>query len=261
MIHMKPSPTPLKRNASLTQRSQGIDPMHVQPQPGQLYHLSGPGRAGKSMRCVAEHWVSHALAGGELVHWVDGACRIDPARFIPVLEALGTNVESCLARLYLSRGFTLHQLDRQLERLADEIAITRSSMVVVDGVLAMHGDDAISSLESRLLLRRHIGFLRQLAHRWNVAVVVITGTARSPHTDPRCFAYIQRHAQNHLEGAWRGQRRNKRLHLHHRRSGLHGQWLPFFNDPQMRFLLPTQRLNPQEHGSTVGVLALRHPER
>ena len=235
--------------------------MHVQSQPGQLYHLSGPGRAGKSMRCVAEHWVSHALAGGELVHWVDGACRIDPARFIPVLEALGSEVEPCLARLYLSRGFTLHQLDRQLERLTDEIAITRSSMVVVDGVLAMHGDDAISPLESRLLLRRHIGFLRQLAHRWNVAVVLITGTVRSPHTDSRRFAYVQRHAHNHLEGAWRGQRRNKRLHLHHQRSGLHGQWLPFFNDPQTRFLLPTQRLNPQENASAVGVLSLHHPEQ
>ena len=94
MIDMKPSTSPKKQNASLTRRLQGIDIMHVQPQPGQLYHLSGPGRAGKSMRCVAEHWVSHALTEGNVVHWVDGACRIDPGRFIPVLEALGADVES-----------------------------------------------------------------------------------------------------------------------------------------------------------------------
>ena len=261
MIDMKPSTSPEKQNAPLTRRSQGIDVMHVQPQPGQLYHLSGPGRAGKSMRCVAEHWVSHALTEGNVVHWVDGACRIDPGRFIPVLEALGADVESCLARLYLSRGFTLHQLDRQIERLSDEIAITRSPMVVVDGVLAMHGDDAISSLESRLLLRRHIDVLHRLAHRWNVAVVVITGTVRSPHTDARRVAYIQRHAQNHLEGAWRGQRRNKRLHLHHQRSGLRGQWLPFFNDPQTRFRLPMRHVNLPEHALTMRVLSLHHPER
>ena len=47
--------------------------------------------------------------------------RIDPERFILLLEFLEADVEACLARLYLSRGFTLHQLDRQLERLPDEL--------------------------------------------------------------------------------------------------------------------------------------------
>ena len=149
------------------------------------------------------------------MHWVDGACRIDPSRFIPGLEALGADVEACLARLYLSRGFTLHQLDQQIERLPHELAITRAPMVVVDGILAMHGDDAVSRLESRTLFRRHVRILRQLAQRQHVAVLTITGVVDSPYSDPRLLHHLHRHAQNHLEGTWNGARRRRRLYLRH----------------------------------------------
>lgn len=245
---------------ALVRRSQGIDPSQIQPQAGQLYHLSGPGRSGKSMRCVAEHWVACALAQGQTVHWVDGACRIDPARFIPLLEAMGAEVEPCLARLYLSRGFTLHQLDRQLERLPEELAITRSPMVVVDGLLTMHGDDAVSSLESRTLLRRHVNILRTLAHQHHAAVVAITGLDHEPFDSARHIGYVRRHSQNHLKGMWRGRKRQRLLHVVHQRSGIQGTWRPFHRDPQTAFLLPRRRLNRQEAASSVGVLALHHTE-
>ena len=246
---------------ALVRRTQGIDPTKIEPQAGQLYHLSGPGRSGKSMRCVAEHWVASALSRGQTVHWVDGACRIDPARFIPLLEAMGAEVEPCLARLYLSRGFTLHQLDRQLERLPEELAITRSPMVVVDGLLAMHGDDAVSSLESRTLLRRHVSILRNLAHRNHAAIIAITGLDHGPFDNAQHVRYLRRHSQNHLEGMWRGRRRQRMLHVLHHRTGIQGAWRPFRQDPQTAFLLPQRRLNPQEVASSVGVLALHHTER
>ena len=93
MIDMKQNLNPIaEKDLALVRRTHGIDPAQIQPQAGQLYHLSGPGRSGKSMRCVAEHWVAHALAQGRTVHWVDGACRIDPARFIPLLEAMGARL-------------------------------------------------------------------------------------------------------------------------------------------------------------------------
>ena len=99
MIHMETNTPEPWRGFALTQHRQGIDPTHVQPIQGQIYHLCGPGRSGKSMRTVSEHWVAYALDRGEVVHWVDGACRIDPARFIPLLEYLEADVEACLARL------------------------------------------------------------------------------------------------------------------------------------------------------------------
>ena len=257
MIDMKEQPT-LRSDASLIQRRREIDSKALQPVRGQLYQLAGPGREGKSMRCVAEHWVTHALAQGEVVHWVDGACRIDPARFIPGLEALGADVEACLKRLYLSRGFTLHQLDRQIERLPHELAITRAPLVVIDGLLAMHGDDAVSRLESRTLLRRHVRMLRNLAEQQHAAVVAITGTVHSPHTDARLLQHLHRHAQNHLEGRWVGGRRRRRLHLHHRRSGIQGLWRPFEDASQTRFRLTLRRFNPRSENPSIGVLALHH---
>lgn len=258
MIHMRPIKAASTITRGLIRRRQGIDPLHIQPARGQLYQLSGPGRAGKSMRCVAEHWVAHALVQGEVVHWVDGACRIDPSRFIPLLEALGGDVEACLGRLYLSRGFTLHQLDRQIERLPHELAITRSPMVVLDGLMAMHGDDAVSRLESRTLLKRHVRILRQLAEQHHAAVIAITGTEHSSHTDSRLLHHLHRHAQNHLEGAWRGRRRQRTLHLKHRKSGARGPWMPLQIDPQMRFHLTRRRLNREVVPPNVGALVLRH---
>lgn len=258
MIRMQHHQTTPRLNTDLIQRRRGIDPTTLVPVRGQLYHLSGPGRAGKSMRCVAEHWAVHALAQGEVVHWVDGACRIDPSRFIPGLERLGADVEACLARLYLSRGFTLHQLDRQIERLPNELAITRAPVIVIDGLLAMHSDDAISRLESRTLFRRHVGLLRQLAEHQHAAVVVITGSPRSQHTDARLLQHLHRHAQNHLIGTWTGSRRRRALHLRHPRSGLQGHWRPFENIAQTRFRLNERSFGQSTRSPTVGVLPLLH---
>ena len=85
MIEMTAAPThPPWRNAGIVPRTQGIDPALIQPLPGQLYHLSGPGRSGKSMRGVAEHWVAQALAEGRVVHWggrgvQNRSCPVYPA--------------------------------------------------------------------------------------------------------------------------------------------------------------------------------------
>jgi|GEM_PF-446023 len=258
MIDMKPERNPPQENALTRRLQNSIDIMHVQPVQGQFYHLSGPGRGGKGMRRIAEHWVAHALASGQVVHWIDGACRIDPARFIPLLELMGADVESCLSCLYLSRGFTLHQLDKQLQRIPDELAITRSPMVVVDGLLSMHGDDAISPLESRTLLRRHVQMLRELAHVHQTAVVAITATAHSPCTNPRLVKYVKRHAQNHLEGQWRGRRRARTLHLRHRRTGIRGLWQPSHDRSQMRFRLSLRGVNRLKHATKLSVLPLHH---
>lgn len=260
MIHMRHQQATELLETGVIQRRRGIDPSALQPVRGQLYHLSGPGRAGKSMRCVAEHWVTHALAQGEVVHWVDGACRIDPSRFIPRLEMLGADVEACLARLYLSRGFTLHQLDRQIERLPHELAITRAPMVVIDGLLAMHGDDAVSRLESRTLFRRHVGILRQLSGQHHAAVIAITGSSSPQHVDPRLLQHLHRHAQNHLKGSWNGGRRRRRLYLRHVRSGLRGHWRPFESPAQTHFRLTERKFNRWTVHPSVGVLTLQHQD-
>jgi hypothetical protein len=246
---------------AITHPEVGLNPMWVQPQQGQVYHLAGSGRSGTSMRPIAEYWVAHALAQQRVVHWVDGACRIDPSRLIPLLESRGADVEACLAKCYLSRGFTLHQLDRQLERLPDELKITRSPLVVVDGLLAMHEDDAISNLESRMLLRRHLRLLRGLAEQQQIAVVVITEASATSRIQQRLVQHVYRHAQNHLNGRWRGPRRRRTLQLRHPRSGLSGPWQPLHDPLQMRWKAsPQQHLRPTERSSAAQALPLHHRE-
>lgn len=245
----------------LTQPRNGIDVGLVQPQRGQLYHLAGPGRAGSSMRPVAEHWIAHALAEGEVVHWVDGACRINPSRLIPALDALGADTEACLSRLYLSRGFTLHQLDRQLERLPKELAITRSPLVVVDGLLAMHEDDAVQRLESRVLLRRQIALLQHITDRHHIAVIVITERHATTSHQQRLIRHVHRASHNHLHGHWQGSRRRRHLHLFHPRSGLQGAFTNRLDTAQARFVIPTRRLNNQKDAPSIGSLPLHHEEQ
>lgn len=257
MIHMT-NPSRAKTRAPLLRQQHGtVDMDHLKPHPGMLYHLTGPGRGGKSMRPVAEHWVAEALACGETVHWVDGACRIDPARLLPVLAAAGADTEACLARLYLSRGFTLHQLDRQLHRLSSELDITRSPLLVVDGLVTMHEDDGIKRLESRTLLRRHLAVLSRLAARHRTAVVIITEAhGRSVH-QRRLLQQIHRRAHQHLIGHWRGSRRKRTLFLHHPRSGLRGRWKVNNDTSQTHFVLTPREFEGRRVPALTRVHALR----
>lgn len=223
MIDMLPSPKSLLHPV-LRSVLPVLNLSDIAPQRGQLYHVSGPGHHGKSMRSVAEHWVVHALAQGEAVHWIDGACRIDPGRFIPLLKQQRTSVEAALSRLYLSRGFTLHQLDHQLDRLSRELAITNTPLLIVDGLLAMHDDDAIGRRESRILLKRHLGLLQRAAHERNVAVVIITANRPRDQQQRQRTELVQRSAHDRLVGDRRTQGRTKHLRLLHPRSGRTGTW-------------------------------------
>lgn len=223
MIHMTPSSNstlhPVLRSVESV-----LDPSDIAPQQGQLYHVYGPGRHGKAMRCVVEQWAVSMLAQGEAVHWIDGACRIDPGRFIPLLKQRRTSVEAALSRLYLSRGFTLHQLDHQIERLSRELAITNTPLLIVDGLLAMHDDDAIRPRESRVLLKRHMTLLQNVAHERHVAVVIITAAHHQQRQQQQRLDVVHRSASNHLVGIQRIKGRTKHLHLLHLRSGRSGVW-------------------------------------
>lgn len=246
MIHMQTEHVNTPFPLAMPHSTSSMNIMHVRPHQGQMYHLSGPGHAGRSMRPIAEYWVAQTLATGRVVHWVDGACRVDPSRVIPLLRALQVDVANCLSRLYLSRGFTLHQLDRQLERLAQEVHITRSPLLIVDGLLAMHEDDAIKRRESRALFRRHVKWLRTLAEQQQIAVVAITERHATTTHQQRLVQSLHRQSQQHLIGHWQGSRRRRQLVLNHPRSGLQGRWQDTIDNQQSRLRFTQQRLFGQQ---------------
>ena len=123
MIRMQHQRATTKVSAGVLERRWGIDPSALQPVRGQLYQLSGPGQYRQEHSLCCRILGVHALARGEVVHWVDGACRIDRSRFIPGLEALGADVEACLA-VVLEPRIHASPTDRQIERLPHELAIT-----------------------------------------------------------------------------------------------------------------------------------------
>ena len=142
-------------------------------QPG-VHVLMGDGRHGRRARPVAEAWVALALASGHVVHWIDGACRLDPGRFSPWLAQLGVGPRA-LRSLRVARGFTAHQCAAMVARLPNEVQSSGSRLVVVDAPMAMFDDDELRARERRDMVRHLCGDLEQTVHANATTVVVIHG--------------------------------------------------------------------------------------
>ena len=108
----------------LTRKLVRMDIMQVLGPNSGMTLFKGSSRRCQLARSVAEVCVSEMLARQEFVHWVDGACRIDPSRLIPLLSKRSDDIRGCLSRMLVSRGFTLHQFLQQIERLPNEVALT-----------------------------------------------------------------------------------------------------------------------------------------
>ena len=104
MIDMKQNPNPIAgKHLALVRRTHGMILLKFNRKQANSTTFSGPGRSGKSMTVVLPSIGLRMRWFRDEPSTADGACRIDPARFIPLLEAMGAEVEPCLARLYLSQ--------------------------------------------------------------------------------------------------------------------------------------------------------------
>ena len=142
-------------------------------QPG-VHVLLGDGRHGRRARPVAEAWVALALASGHVVHWIDGACRLDPGRFSPWLAQLGVGPRA-LVSLRVARGFTAHQFAAMAARLPGELKESGSRLVVVDAPMAMFDDDELRAREMRDLVRHLCADLERAASANEAIVIVVHG--------------------------------------------------------------------------------------
>ena len=142
-------------------------------QPG-VHVLLGDGGHGRKARPVAEAWVALALASGHVVHWIDGACRLDPGRFSPWLTQLGVGPRA-LCSLRVARGFTAHQCAAMVARLPNEVQSSGSRLVVVDAPMAMFDDVELRARERRDLVRHLCGDLERTVHSNASTVIVIHG--------------------------------------------------------------------------------------
>ena len=115
-----------------------------------------------------------ALASGHVVHWIDGACRLDPGRFSPWLAQLGVGPRA-LASLRVARGFTAHQFAAMVARLAGEVKDSGSRLIVVDAPMAMFDDDELRAREARDMVRHLCADLERAARTNDATVIVVHG--------------------------------------------------------------------------------------
>ena len=168
--------------------------------------LEGPGFYGKEIRFVVQHWTAILLSQGQAVHWIDGGHRFDPSRFFPVMRSLNCNLEDGLRRLYIGRGFTLHQLHALIRRVRHEVTLTKASMVVIDGMLAMFLDEQIKRFEARSILRHCMDALEELSH--TCPVVLLDGKTASP-LHQQLKHTMRPYIAQRLRGVWADKKQKK----------------------------------------------------
>jgi len=195
----------------------------IAPKRGEIYQLQGTGRVGSSMRKYAENWAASALLRGECVHWIDGASRIDPARVLAAFPPTEPAPQEHLRRLFIGRGFTVHQLTTLVERLIREVSITASPLVIIDGPIGMHLDRQVGDHEARCLMRRMVANLQHLARMHHVAVIIITSNRPKSKRHQHLLSMVERRADQQLRQAEQTKLRNRGV-LVHQPTGAIGVW-------------------------------------
>ena len=136
----------------------------------------------RESRLLLPRVAASELAKGRVIHWVDGAGRIDPGHLVPLLHWRGCDVKEGLSRLRISRGHTAHQLAAQIERLAavGEASPVGVRIVIVDQLATMFSDPQFSKAEGRAMLRRSLGHLTTLAEQRGVCVLLSASRLGNP---------------------------------------------------------------------------------
>tara|TARA_Y100000287_G_scaffold48997_1_gene38161 strand:+ start:193 stop:945 length:753 start_codon:yes stop_codon:yes gene_type:complete len=199
-----------------------IDEQQIIPRRGGIYRLCGSGFAGKTMRIYAEAWAAMALMNGQYVHWIDGACRFNPARVLACIPETYPNAHNLLHNLFIGRGFTVHQFASLVDRIVNELAITMARLVIVDGPVVMHLDSQVKDREARILLKRSMAKLNQIAVNNNVAVIVITAAKSHSKRHKMLLDIVANHCNQSLLGRKKKLGSGLKMWLVHRPSGSSG---------------------------------------
>ena len=180
-----------------------ITPEHLIMKKG-ITWLEGPGYFGKEIGFLAQETAAMLLSESQTVHWIDGAHRFNPSTFFEPLRNRNSGLEEGLRRLYIGRGFTLHQLHALILRAHQETVITKASLVVVDGLLAMFLDEQIRRYEGRAILRHCLHSLQKLSK--HCAVIILDGHARS-RLHQQLKHTVKIHADQYLQASWQSARK------------------------------------------------------
>ena len=208
-----------------------IFPEHLLMKKG-ITWIEGPGYFGKEIGFLAQETTVALLSENQTVHWIDGAHRFDPSTFFEPLRYRNCGLEEGLRRLYIGRGFTLHQLHALILRVHQETLLTKASLVVVDGLLAMFLDEQIRRYEGRAILRHCLHSLQKLSK--HCAVIIMDGHVKN-RLHQQLKHTVKIHADRHLHGYWQTARKRILLLRNTNKSGTTLRVLPLMrNQSQLR---------------------------
>lgn len=166
-----------------------VQQFHAAP-PGKLYMLHGSERVFRLSLAAA----AQALMTGVPMTVVDGANRFDAyfvAEFARRFTSSGAGrritPEELLERIYVSRAFTCYQMEALItDRLPAFLALSRSPVAIIFGLLDTFYDDQAPMFEVRNSLRRIVTVLQRLK-REGTSVLLASVTVRTVQPERRAL--------------------------------------------------------------------------
>ena len=135
-----------------------------------------------------------SLLAGDRLCWVDGVNAFDPYAVARLANRAGRNPRELLARVYVSRAFTCHQLHALvIKRLPQAVRELPADGVVAVGPAATFHDHEVPVPEAAALFDEVVQGLAQLAAQ-GVPVLVVNPYLSQDYRDPRFARALSRAA-------------------------------------------------------------------
>lgn len=134
-----------------------------------------------------------ALLAGDRLCWVDGLNAFDPYAVARLAKRAGRNPKEVLARVYVSRAFTCHQLHALVvDRLSRAVRELPADGVVAVGPGATFHDPEVPAWEAAALFDEVVAGLGRVAA--GVPVLVVSPSLPQDYREPRFARALRRAA-------------------------------------------------------------------
>ncbi len=135
-----------------------------------------------------------SLLAGDRLCWVDGVNAFNPYAVARLAKRAGRNPRELLARVYVSRAFTCHQLHALvIKRLPQAVGELPADGVVAVGPAATFHDHEVPVAEAAALFDEVVQGLTQLAAQ-GVPVLVVNPYLPQDYREPRFARALSRAA-------------------------------------------------------------------
>ena len=122
---------------------------------------------------LGHYLMTWRLIEGEAVVWIDSANVFDLPFITKAARALRTDARRLLKRIFISRAFTVHQLEAVIQdRLASKLRACDSRLCFISGLMDGFWEEEVPLWEAAPILHRIVHRLRSLADQGNRIIIM-----------------------------------------------------------------------------------------